>query len=388
MTGELRDFRVEIPQARLDDLYRRLDTVRWPQVPNGVPWQFGPDPVWMRQLFDRWRTGYDWRAWEARLNTVPNRMVRIDGQDIHFLIEQGSGPDPLPLLLLHGWPGSIVEFLEVIGPLAHPERHGGQIEDAFTVIVPSLPGFGFSPAPAGPMRPAAMAGLFAKLMTEVLNFDRYVVQGGDWGAIIASWMALDHSARLQAIHLNSPGLAGGHPRPEPEDNPLCAEEKAWWEADQARRRNRLAYQDIQGTEPLTLAYALSDSPVGLAAWIAQRFHDWTVWGSADGPPFESDHLLTNIMLYWLAGPGSSTWLYVSTIKGQARNMPPGRRVEVPARFLLCPNDNTIPAPPPWLNRAFARIVSRDVAERGGHFLAFEQPGLFVSDIAAFFRAFR
>jgi microsomal epoxide hydrolase len=342
----------------------------------------------MRELVAYWTDVYDWRAWEQRFNSLKNYRVAIGGQLLHYIIEQGSGTEPLPLLLLHGWPGSIVEFLQVIEPLAHPERFGGNPRDAFTVVVPSLPGFGFSPAPAGPLHPRAIAASMSTLMRDVLGFRDYVAQGGDWGAIVGSWIALDHAEGLRALHLNGPGLVGGHAQPEDADAPLTQEELDWLQADARPRRALVGYQHVQGMEPQNLAFAMTDSPAGLAAWLIHRFQAWTGGRADQPPPFERDLLLTNIMLYWLGGIAAPNWLYVSLVNGSARKIELGRRIAVPTGFTFCPSDNILPAPMRWIQRSFSNVVSRKVAPSGGHFLAFEQPAYFTQEVRGFFRPFR
>ena len=381
-------FSISVANADLADLRRRLDGVRWPAQAAVAPWSHGADLGYMKSLVAHWRDRYDWRHWERRLNHFTGCRVAIGGKRVHVLVEPGSGRAPLPLLLLHGWPGSLVEFLDVIEPLAHPERFGGRVEDAFTVVVPSLPGFGFSDAPDTPLTPVDIAQTLSTLMGPVLGYRRYAVQGGDWGGIVGSWMALNHPDGIAALHLNGLGLSGGHPRPEPADDPLTPEELDWLERDAARRAGHMAYQQIQGTEPQTLAYGLTDSPAGLAAWIVQRFHDWTVRGSDGPPPFDMDHLLTNVMLYWLGGINAPNWLYISLVDGTARRVGPGRRIMVPTGFTFCPDDNIVPPPDRWLSRVFANIVHRRDAPRGGHFFAFEQPDLFIETVRTFFRNYR
>lgn len=381
-------FRVAVDATELHELRRRLLRTRWPQDPDAPPWSLGADGAYMRSLVSRWTDGYDWRSWEDRINAFRNFRVEIDGQVLHYIVEAGSGSRPLPLLLLHGWPGSIVEFLAVIEPLAHPERFGGNPADAFTVIVPSLPGFGFSPPPAAPQHPGEIARLLSALVRDVLGFEHYVAQGGDWGAIIASWIALDHARGLRALHLNGPGLVGGHARPEAEDDPLTQEEADWLRADAEPRRALVGYQHVQGIEPQNLAFGLTDSPAGLAAWLVQRFQAWTGRGPTEPPPFDPDVLITNTMLYWLNGIVAPNWLYVSLVDGSARRIARGRKVEVPTGFTFCPNDNILPAPQRWVERAFANVVSRRVAPAGGHFLALEQPALYVAEVRELFRPFR
>lgn len=385
---DISSFRIAVPESDLADLRARIARTRWPNEPAARGWNYGADLGWMKTVAAYWRDAYDWRRWEARLNAVPNFHVRLGGKDLHFMMERGSGSDPLPIILSHGWPGSVVEFLDVIEPLAHPERFGGDVHDAFTVVVPSLPGFGFSQAPDSPITARDIAHLWADLMGRVLGFDRYVAQGGDWGALITSWLAIDHPQRLQAIHLNSTGLAGGYDRPYDPAVALDDEESAWQAEDAKRRRGVMAYQAIQGEEPQTLAYGLTDSPVGLAAWVLERFQAWTVRGSDEPPPFALDHLLTNVMLYWIGGINAANWLYVSIANGTARRTALGERVQVPAGFTLCPADNTVPPPNRWLARIFANIVYRNDAERGGHFLALEQGPLYIEELRHFFRRFR
>lgn len=374
-------FTIDVPQPVLEDLHRRLDATRWPVAPAGAGWRYGIDPDWIREVARHWRHDYDWRAEERRLNALPHWRAQAGGMAVHFILERGSGPAPLPLILTHGWPGSFEEFTEVIGPLAHPERHGGRIEDAFTVVVPSLPGYGFSPATPAPVTPAQIGAAWADLMGRVLGFPRWVAQGGDWGGIVTAQMALAAPEGLMAIHLN---IAALHAAVAAQD--LTAEESDWQKADAARRAVHAGYRMQQGTKPQTLAYGLTDSPMGLAAWILEKFHGWTVPDSPLPPPFAMNRLLTNVMFYWLGGINAANWLYLSSVAG-GRNLAPGARVQVPTGFMLCPDDIGVPPPESWLNRAFNMVHRRDAAQ-GGHFLAFEQPDLFVQELRTFFAAFR
>ena len=380
----MKPFRIEVAPELIADLHKRLDATRWPTEAMGEPWRFGTDLNWMRSVAKHWRHGYDWWTWQEKLNRLSHFIVKIQGLDTHFVMERGSGHSPLPLILGHGWPGSFVEFLDVIDPLAHPERHGGRVEDAFTVIVPSLPGYGFSAAPSSLLRPDDVARIWSKLMCETLGFERYVAQGGDWGGIVMAHLALSHSRNLSAIHLNVAALLP--PQDDPA-NPLTEDERAWKRRDDARRADLTGYHTIQGTRPQTLAYGLTDSPVGSAAWILEKFHDWTVRGKDIPPPFDLDHLLTNVMLYWIRGIGNSFWIYASVRDGTARNLPPGRKVEIPTGFMLCPADAGEPPPDSWLRRSF-NMVHRNDAPTGGHFLALEQPELFAKEVTSFFRSYR
>ena len=378
-------FRIEISDAVLEDLKARLARTRWPIEAKARPWQYGTDMTWLKSVVAHWHDNYDWRHWEARLNRFPQYKAMVGGRQLHFILERGSGDNPLPLVLTHGWPGSVVEFLEIIEPLAHPERFGGNIADAFTVIVPSLPGYGFSDPPESPITPRDIAGLWRALMVDVLGCDRYVAQGGDWGGTITSWLAFDHPEHLAAIHLNMQGLLPFRGDGVP---PMTEEELAWLKSAQDRSALESAYQQIQGTKPQTLSYGLTDSPAGLAGWILEKFHGWTLPpGSAEPPPFDVDHLLTNVMLYWLNGINASTWLYIALVDNDAFFLKAGQKVNVPTGLFAFPND-LIPPPPESWNRRVYNLTHRSVAASGGHFAAFENGPLLVEDMRAFFRNYR
>lgn len=377
-------FRIEVPEHVLADLKERLARTRWPIEARAAPWRWGTSLDYLRAVVDRWRDGYDWRRWEAALNRWPQYRATIGGRKVHFVLEPGSGPRPLPLLITHGWPGSFAEFLDVIGPLAHPERHGGDASDAFTVVAPSIPGYAFSDPPDAPITPRDVAGLWRELMVGVVGCDTWVAQGGDWGAVITSWLALDHPGHVRAIHLNMPGL---RPWIGPGSTPVDAEEAAWIAGARRRLAREGAYQRIQGTKPQTLAYALTDSPVGLAAWILEKFQGWTAPGVAAAPPFDTDWLITNVMLYWLGGMNAAMWLYCSLVDGTAAALGPGQRVETPTGLLLFPDDLVAPPPARWIERAY-HVVHRRDADAGGHFAALENGAALVDDVRAFFRRFR
>jgi pimeloyl-ACP methyl ester carboxylesterase len=377
-------FRVDVPDAVLADLKDRLGRTRWPLEAKAPPWTFGASLRYMQQICAYWRDQYDWRKSEAQLNRWPQYKVGLGGKQVHFILEKGSGPDPLPLIITHGWPGSVVEFLSVIDPLAHPERYGGDVRDAFTVIAPSLPGYGFSDAPDVPMHPRAVAALWYELMTRVLGCRRYVAQGGDWGGIVTSWLALDRPEGMVAMHSNIVAL-----HPEITDaHPLDAEELDWQRRNQARRATETAYHQINATKPQTLAYGLQDSPSGCAAWILEKFHGWSVPGEdVTDLPFDKDQLLANVMLYWLNGSNAPAWLYHSVLDPNSRVVPNGKKVEVPTAMLLFPRDIAVPAPSQYIQRVY-NLVRRTDAPGGGHFGAFEKPDLFVEDVRSFFRDYR
>ena len=379
--GALTPFRIDVPPHVLEDLARRLEHARLPGAPAEAGWEYGIEPGYLERLLARWRDGYDWRAAEARLNRLPQFMARVGEHRLHVIVERGSGPDPLPLVLTHGWPGSFVEFESVIGPLAHPERFGGRIEDAFDVIVPSLPGYGWSSAPSVPIDTRAIARLWHELMTTVLGYESYVAQGGDWGGLVTSWLGVDAATHVGAIHLNIMGL---RPYLGQGSEPLDAEEEAWVARSRARLARETGYQAIQGTKPQTLAYALTDSPVGLLAWIAEKFHGWSAPGP-DGPPFTLDQILTNVMVYWVTrSANTASWLYTAACRLEGMRLGRGERVAVPTALVCCPHD-LFPAPPDrWVRRAYHCVRRTDLAA-GGHFLAYERPAEFVEDVRAFFR---
>jgi microsomal epoxide hydrolase len=377
-------FRVAVPDAVLDDLKDRLARTRWPIEANAPPWFYGTDLTYLKAVVAHWHDNYDWRKWEAKLNRFPQYKATVGGRQLHFILERGSGDNPLPLILTHGWPGSVVEFLDVIEPLAHPERFGGDAKDAFTVIVPSLPGYGFSDPPDAPITPRDIGALWRELMVDVLGCERYVAQGGDWGACITSWLAFDHPEHLAAIHLNMLGLLPFRGEGVPS---MTEEEMDWLKAAQEKSLLESAYQQIQGTKPQTLAYGLTDSPAGLAGWILEKFHGWTIPGSPEAPPFDTDDLLTNVMLYWLNGINASTWLYVALVNGNAFFLNPGERIGIPTGLFLFPNDLLPPPPESWSRRVY-NVTHRRVSADGGHFAAFEKGNLLVDDMRRFFRSYR
>lgn len=376
-------FRAHVDDAVLEDLKRRLGQTRWPDEQSGVDWQLGVPLDYMRRVVDYWRDRFDWRAWEARINQHEQRMIDVDGQLVHVLIERGSGSNPLPLLLVHGWPGSFLEFIDIIGPLAHPERFGGKEEDAFTVVVPSLPGFGFSPPSAAIPGPSDFGLLWRKLMVDALGFERYVAQGGDKGATSISMLALQHPENLAAIHLNMLGL---FPYGELA-NPADAEENAWLAALNASLAREGGYYSIQSTKPQTLAYGLTDSPVGVAAWILEKFHAWTIRGERGDPPFDMDHLLANVMLYWLGGINAANRSYVSMADRQVVGAGKGARIDVPTAFALFGRD-IVPTPPRSVLERLYNLHHLRTWDSGGHFAAMENGQILIDEMRSFFAAFR
>jgi pimeloyl-ACP methyl ester carboxylesterase len=378
-----RPFRIEVADAVLADLRARLERVRWPDEVPGGGWRYGTDLAYLKALVAYWRDRYDWRAHEARLNEKPQFTVPLGDIDLHFVHVRGVGPEPLPLLLSHGWPGSIWEFYELIPRLTEPARFGADPADAFTVVVPSLPGYTLSFRPNQPrFGVPEIADLFARLMTEVLGYPRFAAQGGDWGGFIVSRLGASHPERLVGIHLNLLALRRDRPRPaEPsEEERAFFEELAHWE------REETGYQWIQGTKPQTLAYGLTDSPVGLAAWIVEKFRAWSDCGGDVERRFSKDTILTNVMLYWVTGAiNASFWPYYAR-RHEGWPLAEGERITVPTAYASFPREMLHP-PRAWAERVY-NIRRWTPMPAGGHFAALEEPDALAADVRAFFREFR
>ncbi|MFD4408264.1 epoxide hydrolase family protein [Streptomyces sp. NPDC058467] len=384
-------FRIDVPQSELDDLHQRLDRTRWPDALPGVGWAYGVPRDYLEGLVRYWRHTYDWRAAQERLNAWPQFTTEIDGARIHFAHIRSPEPDATPLIITHGWPGSIVEFTDVVGPLTDPRAHGGDPADAFHLVVPSIPGFGLS----GPTRDTGweftrVAAAFAELMDR-LGHPRYGVQGGDWGAAISRELGRAHPERVVGVHLNL--LPGSSATTEPTPDELAAlspDERertlASWRRGREWIRDEQGYADIQSTRPQTLAYALTDSPVGQLAWIAEKFKQWT--DSQDRPEdaVDRDLLLTNVMLYWLTGTaGSSARIYYERAHADYWGKPPEPST-TPTALAVFPRENFVA-----LRHVAERtdnIVRWTEFDRGGHFAAMEEPDLLIADVRAFFRELR
>jgi pimeloyl-ACP methyl ester carboxylesterase len=371
-------FRIEVGAEILADLRQRLERTRLPREQAGADWKTGTPLSYADRLRDYWLHDFDWRSWETRINAFQQRMIEIDGQPIHVIIEQGSGERPLPLVMTHGWPGSFLEFIDLIDQLAHPEKHGGRAEDAFTVVVPSLPGYGFSPSPPSPISPAEIAGLWSTLMTDVLGVEQYVAYGSDWGSLVTALLALDHPERLSALLITTPGFV-----PTITDTaPLTEEEQVWQKRAEQVMRPESGYQLLQATKPQSLAYGHTDSPIALACWVIEKYHGWTISGSPEDPPFSMGVLLANVMLYWLNGAVAPMWLYL--FLGDFTQVAAGRKVSVPAGFLFAPNDLLVPPPRSWVERSF-NVARFSVSEHGGHFPGMDNPVRLVAELREFFR---
>jgi pimeloyl-ACP methyl ester carboxylesterase len=378
-----RPFRIDVPDATLADLRERLARTRWPDQAPGAEWAFGTSLAYMKALAAHWQDKYDWRAQEARLNTFRQFTERVAGIDLHFIHEEGRGPRPLPLLLSHGWPGSVWEFHKILPMLTDPARFGGDPADAFTVVAPSLPGYGFSFAPGQPrFGITEIADAFATLMTDVLGYRRFGAQGGDWGGFITSRLGLAYPERLAGIHVNLLSLRRDlkpPAQPTPEERQYLDDLARWL-------REEAGYQWIQGTKPQTLAFGLTDSPVGLAAWIVEKFRTWSDCGGDVERRFTKDELLTNVMVYWVTGSiNASFWPYYARYHGPWP-IPDGRRIEVPTAYAAFPHEIIRP-PRAWAERVYD-IRRWTVMPAGGHFAALEEPEALAADLRAFFREYR
>jgi microsomal epoxide hydrolase len=375
-------YRIAVPEAALADLKGRLARTRWPTPAEGPDWATGTSLPYMREVVAHWHDRYDWRAVEARLNGFEQYRVPLGGMLVHCLVERGSGPDPMPVVMSHGWPGSAIELLEMIEPLAHPERFGGSVEDSFTVVVPSLPGCGFTTAPKGPISPREVGRLWGELMHDAFGFERYIAHGGDWGAVINSWMGVDRPPGLIGLHLNTAVLQAAWSF---ESQPLTVEEAAHRDRMAARQVGETAYQIVHATRPLSLAYGITDSPAGLAAWILEKFQAWTVPRGSDArPPFDLDHMISNVMFYWLGDAQAVSWMYKYLVDMSGFVLPPGARVTTPTGFCLFPNDIATPPPDAWLRRAYD-VVQVTRAAAGGHFPGIEHPQVLIDDLRTFRR---
>ena len=379
-----RSFQLHVPEDVLQDLSMRLERVRWPDEPPQEPWSTGTSVSYLQQLVRYWQDTFDWHAQETMLNRFRQFTVPLAGIELHFIYEEGRGPKPMPLLLSHGWPGSVVEFIKIIPMLSDPARFNGDSADAFTVVAPSLPGYTLSFKPNQPrFSVERIAEVFASLMTDVLGYRHFGAQGGDWGAFLASRLGYQFAERMIGIHLNFLAVRRNLKMRE---NPTEEENRF---LDQLRHflSEETGYQWIQGTKPTTLAFALTDSPAGLAAWIVEKFHRWTDCHGDIESAVGKDEMLTNIMLYWVTGAiGSSFWPYWARMHGPWP-IPEGAEITVPTGYVEFPKEILRP-PRSLAERTYSHIQRWTKAERGGHFAALEQPEVLVNEIREFFRPLR
>ena len=371
-------FEIKISKETLKDIYTKVDKYPWHEMPDDGGWNYGTNFDYMKEISKYWIDKFDWRKTEEKINKFQNFKSNINGIDIHFIQEKGSGTNSKPLLLSHGWPGSIVEFLHIIDQLAHPEKFGGKEEDAFDVVVPSLPGFGFSGRPSRPIGPRKMASIFNSLMTEVLGYKKYIAQGGDFGATIATWLAYDFPKTCAAIHINI--LIVRHP-----DGPQTKEEKEWEERFEREQLMENGYRTQQATKPQTLSYAMMDSPVGVAAWIIEKMRGWSDVKNNDiESVYSKDTLLSNIMVYLVTKTfNTATWIYYGRREEGGRPLPKeSLPIKVPTAVALFPKEYLEWAPRSYVERIY-NIQRWTEMPKGGHFAALEQPDLLVKDIRKF-----
>ena len=382
-------FEVHVPNGVLDDVRNRLGRTRWIDEMGDGGWAFGLSVRYMRELVEYWTHGFDWRAQEAALNRFAQFRVDVDGHRVHFIHERGRGPNPLPIILTHGFPDSVLRFAKVIPMLTDPARHGGDAADSFDVIAPSLPGYGFSERPAKEGQTFHVGDLWHRLMTRELGIERFAAHGGDWGSLITELMARDHAEAVLGIHLTDVPFYHAFQKPaDASDN-----EKKYLAAIDKFGQTQGAYALVQGAQPQALAVALNDSPAGLAAWIVEKWRRWSDCGGDVESVFTKKELLANVMIYWVTGTinssfapyydiahaGAATW-----IKQKARQLTGSS--DVPAAFAMFPKDLSSP-PREWAERFF-NVQRWTEMPRGGHFAALEQPELLVNDIREFFRPMR
>jgi pimeloyl-ACP methyl ester carboxylesterase len=377
-------FTLRVSDSDLADLRERLARTRFPDSAPGDPWLYGTSVEYLRSLVDYWRGGFDWRAEEARLNAFPQFKIAAPDHDLHFLHVPGKGPDPTPLLLMHGWPGSVFEFLDLIPRLADPASFGGDPADAFTVVAPSLPGYGLSFRP-GQRRFGVeeMADRLAELMSETLGYKRFAVQGGDWGGITAARLGYAHAEKLIGIHVN---LLAVRREPTMVKNPT-PEERIYLDELTHWLKEETGYTWIQGTRPQTLSFGLTDSPAGLAAWIVEKFRRWSDCNGDVESVFTRDQLLANISFYWFTGAiGSSFYPYYFRLH-RPWMIPDGASVTAPTGYAEFPREILRP-PRSLAEKMFTDIRRWTVMPKGGHFAAMEQPELLARDVRGFFRSLR
>lgn len=379
--ASIKPFKIAIDEAVLTDLQQRLARTRWPDEIDGSEWDYGVKLSTMKELVGYWQTDYDWRQHERMLNEFDQFTTEIDGLKIHYIHVRSKEGNALPLVLTHGWPGSIYEFYKVIGPLTDPVAHGGKAEDAFHVVCPSLPGFGFSDKPRERgYSVSRMADTIAKLMAR-LGYEKYGAQGGDWGAGVSNWLGRYDAEHAIGVHINFP--SGSPPMMGDPWQGVSPAERERYEKRNQELQNQKAYGAIQGTRPQTLGFALNDSPAGQAAWIIDKFWVWSDHGGNLENSFTKDELLTNVMLYWVTQSGPSSARIYFEREQYTGDRKAGR---APVGVALFPKEINVP-PRKWVEAQYNLIHFTEMP-KGGHFAALEQPGLLVDDVRTFFRKVR
>ena len=376
-------FKVSISDKVIKDIQNKIIKYPWHEMPIDGGWEYGTNLNYMKEIADYWVNKFDWKKYEDQINKFSNFTTNISDIDIHFIHEKGSGSKPIPLLIMHGWPGSIIEFLHIIEKLAHPERFGGKEEDGFDVIVPSLPGFGFSGAPEKPIGPRKIANIFNTLMTKNLGYKNYIAQGGDWGATISNWIGYDYPKTCKGLHINC--LTMRHP-----DGPKTKEEEDWqirFDKDQIKQDG---YRTQQATKPQTLSYGMMDSPIGVAAWIIEKFYFWSDLKNDNiESVYSKDVLIANIMVYLVTRTfNTASWIYFGRREEGGRFFPKDfKKIEIPTAVALFPAEMSEWPPRSYVDRLF-NIKRWKKISKGGHFAAMEQPELFINDIVEFARSLR
>ena len=382
---EVRPFEINVEQAVLDDLQARLNRTRWPDEIPGSGWDYGSNLAYMKELMEYWRTSFDWRAQEKKLNAFHHFKSEVDGLDIHFIRERGVGPNPMPLVITHGWPSCFFEMTKIIPLLADPGSHGGDPADAFDVVAPSLPGYGFSQASSKRgMQVQKVADLWTKLMTENLGYPKFSAQGGDIGSGVTARLGYAHHDKMYGIHLTSvtrptPYLGSGS-RPLTEAEQAHSAQRERWFLDEG------GYNHIQGTKPQTLSYGLNDSPAGLAGWIIEKYRTWSDCHGDIESRYTKDELLTIVTIYWVTNTiGSSVRMYKEN-QSHLWEMEENEKVAAPAGIAVFPQEIATP-PREWAERSY-EVRRWQEMPRGGHFAALEEPELLAHEIREFFRPLR
>ncbi len=374
----IKPFKLSVPNNTLNGIYKKVKEYPWSSIQNMDGWEYGTNLKYLKEISKYWATKFSWKKEEKKINKFSNFLTRVDNIDIHFIKEKGSGSNPIPLLILHGWPGSFVEFLDIIEKLAHPERFGGKKEDAFDVIAPSLPGFGFSGSSKKPIGPRKIAKIMNKFMTKNLGYKKYLSQGGDWGATICNWLGYDHSNSCKAIHINC--LTMRLP------NKIKAKQEKKWEIKFAKEQiMQDGYRTQQATKPQSLSYAMIDSPIGTAAWILEKFFSWSdIKNNKIEKIYSKDILLTNIMIYLVSNTfNTASWIYFGRREEGGRLFPKNfKKIKVPTAVAEFPKEMSTWPPKSYVKRIF-NLKHWTRMPRGGHFAALEQPNLLVNDIRKF-----
>jgi pimeloyl-ACP methyl ester carboxylesterase len=379
----IKPFKLRIPNKTLNKIYNKVKKYPWSNIEDMNGWEHGTNLKYLKTISKYWIKNFNWKKNEIKINKFSNFLTKVDGINIHFIKEKGSGSNPMPLLILHGWPGSIVEFLDIIQKLAHPERFGGKKEDAFDVIAPSLPGFGFSESFKKPVGPRRIAKIMNKFMTKNLGYKKYLSQGGDWGATISNWIGYDHSKSCKGIHINC--LTMRHPM-----GAKNKKEKNWENKFSKNQIIQDGYRTQQATKPQSLSYAMIDSPIGTAAWILEKFFSWSdIKNNKIDKVYSKNILLTNIMVYLVTNTfNTASWIYFGRRKEGGRFFPKKfKKIKVPTAVAEFPKEMSTWPPKSYVKRIF-NLKRWTKMKKGGHFAALEQPDLLIKDIKEFARTLR